>query len=100
MLGQLHRKPSVSRLMSASTIPDKASATVSTPIDAPVNITTNHTYSSPTPKPLQGSSLEAKNLQVITPMQNTVTPPQSLMAVMRNTHWILYLQESLRRDGL
>ena len=99
VLGQLHRKASVPRLMSVSTIPSKASATVSTQNDAPVKVTTDHTYSSPTPKPMQGSSLEAKPASDHTYAEYSDTP-QSLMAVMQNTHWILYLQESLRRDGL
>ena len=60
MLGHLHKKPSVPRLISTSTIPNKASTTASISNVAAVNITSDHTYSSPTPQPIQGSSLEAK----------------------------------------
>ena len=60
VLGHLHKKPSVPRLMSVSTIPSAASETNRTQNDAPVKVTTDHTYSSPTPKPMQESSLEAK----------------------------------------
>ena len=63
--------------MSVSTIPSKASATVSTQNDALVKVTTDHTYSSPTPKPMQGSSLEAKPASDHTYAEysNTTTEP-------------------------
>ena len=76
VLGQLHRKPSVPRLMSVSTIPSKASATVSTQNDAPVKVTTDHTYSPPTPKPMQGSSLEAKPASDHTYAEYSDTPTE------------------------
>ena len=60
VLGQLHKKPSVPRLMCAPTIPNKASTTASISNDAAVNVTSDHIYSSPTPQPIQGSSLEVK----------------------------------------
>ena len=46
--------------MSVSTIPSASSETDHTQNDPPVKATTDHAYSSPTPKPMQGSSLEAK----------------------------------------
>ena len=46
--------------MSVSTIPSAASETDCTQNDVPVKVTTDHTYSSPTPKPMQESSLVVK----------------------------------------
>ena len=60
VLGHLHKKPSVPRLMSISTIPSAASKTDHTLNDTSATATTDHTYSSPTPKPMQESSSEAK----------------------------------------
>ena len=99
VLGQLHRKPSVPRLMSVSTISSAASETDRTQNDAPVKVTTDHTYSSPNTQPIQGSSLEAKPASDHTYAEYSDTPTEP-MAVTWNTHWILYLQELLRRDGL
>ena len=76
MLGQLHKKPSVPRLMSVSTIPSAASETDRTQNDAPVKVTTDHTYSSPTPKPMQESSLQAKPASDHTYAEYSDTPTE------------------------
>ena len=76
LLAQLHSKPSVPQLRSTLTIPSKASATVSTQNDAPVKVTTDHTYSSPTSKPMQGSSLEVKPASDHTYAEYSDTPTE------------------------
>ena len=76
MLRQLHKKPSVPRLMSGPTIPNKASTTASISIDASVNITSDHIYSSPTPQPIQGSNLEAKLTSDHTYAEHSDTPTE------------------------
>ena len=76
VLGHLHKKPSVPRLMSVSTIPSAASETDRTQNDAPVKVTTDHTYSSPTPKPMQGSSLEVKPASDHTYAEYSDTPTE------------------------
>ena len=62
--------------MSTSTIPNKASATVSILNDAPVNVTIDHTYLSPTPQPIQGSNLEAKPTSDHTYAEHSDTPTE------------------------
>ena len=76
MLGQLHKKPSIPRLMSVSTIPSAASETDCTQNDVPVKVTTDHTYSSPTPKPMQESSLEVKPASDHTYAEYSDTPTE------------------------
>ena len=76
VLGQLHKKPSVPRLMSISTIPSASSVTDHTQNDTPVKVTTNHTYLSPTPKPMQGSSLEVKPASDHTYAEYSDTPTE------------------------
>ena len=76
VLGQLHKKPSVPRLMSVSTIPSAASETDRTQNDMPVKVTTDHTYSSPAPKLMQESSLEAKPASDHTYAEYSDTPTE------------------------
>ena len=76
-----------------------ASKTDCTLNDMPDTVATDHTYSSPTPKPMQESSLEAKPASDH-PCAEYSDTPQSLMAVIQNKHWIPYLQELPRMGGL
>ena len=76
VLGQLHKKPSVPRLMSVSTIPSAASETDHTQNDMPVKVTTDHTYLSPTPKPMPENSLEAKPTSDHTYAEYSDTPTE------------------------
>ena len=76
MLGHLHKKPSVPRLMSVSTIPSAASKTDHTLNDASATVTNDHTYLSPTPKPMQESSLEAKPASDHTYAEHSDTPTE------------------------
>ena len=76
VLGQLHKKPNIPQLMSAPTNPNKASTTASTSNDASVNISSDHTYSSPTPQPIQGSSLQAKPTSDHTYAEHSDTPTE------------------------
>ena len=62
--------------MSVSTISSAATGTDCTQNDAPVKVTTNHTYSSPTPKLMQGSSLEAKPASDHTYAEYSDTPTE------------------------
>ena len=81
-----------------STTPSTSSETVRNQNDIPAKVITDHTYSSPTPKPMQGSSLEAKPAGDHTYAEQSDTP-QSLMAVTLKAHWILCLLELPKRDG-
>ena len=76
VLGQLHKKPSVPQLMSLSTIPSAASETDLTQNNMPDKVTTDHTYSSPTPKPMQESSLVAKPASNHTYAEHSDTPTE------------------------
>ena len=76
VLGQLHKKASIPRLMSAPTNPNTAPTTASTSNDASVNISSDHTYSSPTPQPIQGSSLQAKPTSDHTYAKHSDTPTE------------------------
>ena len=76
VLGQLHKKPSVPQFMSVSTIPSAASETDRTQNDVPVKVTTDHTYLSPTPKPMQESSLEVKPASDHTYAEYSDTPTE------------------------
>ena len=62
--------------MSVSTIPSAASETDHTQNDAPVKVTIDHTYSSPTPKPMQESSLEPKPASDHTYAEYSDTPTE------------------------
>ena len=62
--------------MSVSTIPSAASETDHTQNDPPVKVTTNHTYSSPTPKPMQEDSLEVKSASDHTYAEYSDTPTE------------------------
>ena len=76
VLGHLHKKPSVPQLMSISTIPSVASKTDCTLNDTSAMVTTDHTYSSPTPKPMQEGSLEAKPASDHTYAEYSDTPTE------------------------
>ena len=71
--------------MSISTIPSAASETDRTQNDAPDKVTTDHTYSSPTPKPMQGSSLEAKPASDHTYAEYSDTPTEPYGSDMEHT---------------
>ena len=62
--------------MSVSTIPSAASKTDRTQNDSSATVTTDHTYSSPTPKPMQESSLEAKPASDHTYAEYSDTPTE------------------------
>ena len=62
--------------MSTPTNPTKASTTASTSNDAPVNISSDHTYSSPTPQSIQGSSLQVKLTSDHTYVEHSDTPTE------------------------
>ena len=71
MLGQLHKKPSVPRLMSASAVSKKRAVN---------NLNDNdHMYSSPKPKPIPSSRAPAapKNDQTYAENSNAATEPYS-----------------------
>ena len=76
VLGQLHKKPTVPRLMSVSTVTSAASKTDHTLNDAPATVATDHTYSSPTPKPMYESSSEAKPASDHTYAEYSDTPTE------------------------
>ena len=76
VLGQLHKKPSIPRLMSTPTNPNKVPTTASISNDASVNSSSDHTYSSPTPKPIQESSLQAKPTSDHTYAEHSDTPTE------------------------
>ena len=76
VLGHLHKKPSVPRLMSVSTIPSATSKTDCTQNDSSATVTTDHTYSFPTPKPMQESSLEVKPASDHTYAEYSDTPTE------------------------
>ena len=62
--------------MSALTNPNKASTTASTLNDASVNVSSDHIYSSPTPQPIQVSSLQAKPTSDHTYAEHSDTPTE------------------------
>ena len=76
VLGQLHKKPTVPRLMSVSTVTSAASKTDRTLNDTPATVATDHTYSSPTPKPMHESSSEAKPASDHTYAEYSDTPTE------------------------
>ena len=76
VLGHLHKKPSVPRLMSVSTIPSAASKTDHTLNGTSATVTTDHTYLSPTPKSMQESSSEAKPASDHTYAEYSDTPTE------------------------
>ena len=76
VLGHLHKKPSVPQLMSVSTITSAASKTDCTLNDMPATVTTDHSYSSPTPKPMQESTSEAKPASDHTYAEYSDTPTE------------------------
>ena len=76
VLGQLHKKPTIPRLMSVSTVTSAASKTDRTLNDTPATVATDHTYSSPTPKPMHESSSEAKPASDHTYAEYSDTPTE------------------------
>ena len=76
VLGQLHKKPTVLRLMSVSTVTSAASKTDRTLNDTPATVATDHTYSSPTPKPRHESSSEVKPASDHTYAEYSDTPTE------------------------
>ena len=76
VLGHQHKKPSVPQLMSLSTTTSVASKTDRTLNDMPATVTTDHSYSSPTPKPMQESISEAKPTSDHTYAENSDTPTE------------------------
>ena len=62
--------------MSISTIPSAVSKTDHTQNDSSATVTTDHTYSSPTIKPMQESSLEAKPASDHTHAEYSDTPTE------------------------
>ena len=76
VLGQLHNKPTVPRLMSVSTITSAASKTDRTLNDTPAMDATDHTYSSLTLKPMHESSSEVKPASDHTYAEYSNTPTE------------------------
>ena len=79
VLGHLHKKPIVPRLISVSMqqcSTSAASKTDRTLSDTPTTVATDHTYSSPTPKPMQESSSEAKPASDHTYTEYSDTPTE------------------------
>ena len=76
VLGHLHKKPSVPRLMSLSTTTSVASKTDRTLNDTPATVTNDHSYSSPTLKPMQESISEVKPASDHTYTEYSDTPTE------------------------
>ena len=76
VLGHLPKKPSVPQLMSLSTTTSVASKTDCTLNDMPAMVATDHSYSSPTPKPMQESISEVKPTSDHTYTENSDTPTE------------------------
>ena len=75
VLGQLHRKPSIPKLLCTPTVTIDTHTTIEKDNKTPV--TNNHTYSSPMPKPISasGTQIEVTNDHTYAENSNVPTEP-------------------------
>ena len=76
MLGQLHRKPSIPKLISASTPLPKTKTRSESCTDTTVTANNDHTYSSPTPHPIPVSETPGKPTSDHTYAENSDVPTE------------------------